>query len=330
MKTKVSLKDVANKVGVSTALVSYVLNNKMQGRISKEMAVRIREAAEELNYRPNQVARSLKMARTSSIGLLLADISNPFSAQIARIVENEANRHGYTVIIGSSDENADKTRSLIQLFLNRQLDGLILLLPEHTEDQIEMLQKHQVPFVLLDRYFSQYQTNVVALDNAAASATAIRHLMEQGHSSIGVVSYQTELEHLQDRLQGAIDLMDDKSLVGEIRIDHIDEDVAASIDRFMNNENPVDALFFTSNLLTISGLKHLNKLGVKVPDELAVVGFDKTDAFELFYTTVSYINQPLTELGENAVRLLLKTIDDKDHLEQLKLDANLVILQSSK
>lgn len=330
MKTKVSLKDVANKVGVSTALVSYVLNNKMQGRISKEMAARIREAAEELNYRPNQVARSLKMARTSTIGLLLADISNPFSAQIARTVENEANRHGYTVIIGSSDENADKTRSLIQLFLNRQLDGIILLLPEHTEDQIEMLQKHQVPFVLLDRYFPQYNTNVVALDNVAASASAINHLKEQGHSRIGVISYKTDLEHLHDRLRGALELMDDKAMVGEIRIDHIDDDVASSIDWFLDKSNPVDAIFFTSNLLTIAGLKHLNKLGVKVPDELAVVGFDKTDAFELFYTTVSYVNQPLTELGENAVQLLLKTIDDKDYKEQIQLEADLVILHSSK
>lgn len=329
MKSKTSLKDVAAKVGVSTALVSYVLNNKMKGRISKEMAVRIREAAAELNYQPNQIARSLKTSRTSTIGLLLADISNPFSAHIARIVENEAQKSGYSVIIGSSDENAEKTRHLIQIFLNRQLDGMILLLPEHTEDQIELLNQHNIPFVLLDRYFPLYETNVVALNNSLASNEAVKHLQKTGHERIGIITYQTTLEHLQQRLQGAVDLLQDPSLIGEIRLDHIDEDVSSSIDRFLSQPEPVNAIYFTSNLLTIAGLKHINQLGIKIPEELAVVGFDKTDAFDLFYTTVSFVNQPIQELGEKAVQLLLKSIENQEHKEQIFLNGNLIINKSS-
>jgi LacI family transcriptional regulator len=329
MKKNVSLKDIATKVGVSTALVSYVLNNKMEGRINKEMAARIKAVAEELNYRPNQIARSLKTSKTATIGLLLADISNPFSSQIARIVENEANKYGYTVIMGSSDENADKTSDLIQLFLNRQVDGLILSLPENTENEVLYLKKHGVPFVLLDRYFPTIPTNVVAVDNFSASRSAIQHLMENGHKHIGVVSYKTNLHHLNERLKGAVNLLEDKSLVGEIRLDNIDEDVAAAIDHFLAQPNPASAIFFTSNLLTLSGLKYLNKIGVRIPDQLSVVAFDKTDAFELFYTTISYVSQPMTELGETAVSLLRKSIEDGKHLEQVLLSTELNILKSS-
>lgn len=329
MKKNVSLKDIANKVGVSTALVSYALNNKMEGRINKEMAARIKAVAEELNYRPNQIARSLKTSKTSTIGLLLADISNPFSSQIARIVENEANKYGYTVIMGSTDENADKTRNLIQLFLNRQVDGLILSLPENTENEVLYLKKQGIPFVLLDRYFPTIPTNVVAIDNFTASRNAIQHLLENEHKRIGVISYKTNLHHLKERLKGALDLLENKSLVGEIRLDNIDDDVATAIDLFLALPNPVSAIFFTSNLLTLSGLKHLNKIGVRIPDQLAVVAFDKTDAFELFYTTISHISQPLTQLGETAVTLLRKTIEESEQPEQVLLSAELTILKSS-
>jgi Transcriptional regulators len=329
MKKNVSLKDIATKVGVSTALVSYVLNNKMEGRINKEMAARIKAVAEELNYRPNQIARSLKTSKTATIGLLLADISNPFSSQIARIIENEANKYGYTVIMGSSDENADKTRDLIQLFLNRQVDGLILSLPENTEDQILYLKKHNIPFVLLDRYFPTIPTNVVAVDNFQASRNAIQHLIENGHKRIGVVSYKTDLYHLNERMKGAVDLLEDKSLVGEIRLGHIDEDVVDAINRFLTQPDPVSAIFFASNLLTLSGLKYLNKIGVKIPNQLAVVAFDKTDAFELFYTTISYVSQPMSELGETAVSLLFKTIEDTKHQEIVLLPTELNIFKSS-
>ena len=165
MKKNVSQKDIAAKVGVSTALVSYVLNNKMEGRINKEMAARIRAAAEELNYRPNMIARSLSLSKTYTIGLVLADISNHFSSQIARIVENEANKYGYTVIMGSTDENADKAKNLIQHFLNRQVDGLLLGLPDDAENEVLYLKKLGIPFVLFDRYFPTIPTNVVDIDN---------------------------------------------------------------------------------------------------------------------------------------------------------------------
>ena len=329
MKKKVSIKDIAAHVGVSTALVSYVLNNKKEGRISKEVTAKIKQAAIDLNYQPNQIARSLKAQKTLTIGLIVADIANPYSSQIARIIEDEAQNNGYSVIFGSSDESASRTQDLIMLLLNRQVDGFIIAFPEYAEEQIQYLKRLGVPFVMIDRYYPEIQANCVAIDNYHAASNAIQHLKENGRKRIGVVSYQTSLCHLNERVKGATDLLTDSTLVGEVRIDHIAEDVSNAVNRFLSEPKPVDAIFFTTNLLTISGLKCLNNLNVKIPDQVAVVGFDETDAFDLFYAPVTYVKQPMTELGREAVKLLLNAIENGDSVESVILDTELIIRQSS-
>ncbi|MCW3806810.1 LacI family DNA-binding transcriptional regulator [Plebeiibacterium marinum] len=329
MKKKPSLKDIASKVGVSTALVSYVLNGKMEGRISKEVASRIKEVAKELNYRPNQIARSLKTNKTNSIGLLLADISNPFSSQIARIIENEADRMGYAVIIGSSDEDIEKSEKIIDVFLNRQVDGLILSLPDNSEHIVSNLKSKDIPFVLLDRYFPGIPTNTVAVDNYSASEDVVKHLMEKKYKNVGIVSYDTSLVHLNERLRGATEQLNGHSKVGKVRLGHIQEDVESSIDSFLKSEPSVDAIFFTSNLLTISGLKYLNSKEVIIPRDLGVIAFDKTDAFDLFYTSITYVNQPLPQLGKEAVRLIIQAISDNKKKEQIFLSAELIVRDST-
>ena len=329
MKKNVSLKDIAEKVGVSTALVSYVLNNKLKDRINKEVAATIRQAAEDLNYRPNQIARSLKAQKTFTIGLIVADIANPFSSQIARIIEDEAKNYGYSVIFGSSDESAKKTSDLIKLFIDRQVDGLIIAMPEHTEEQVQYLKKIHVPFVLIDRYYPAITTNSVSINNYSAAQQAIQHLLDNGHKRIGIVGYQTSLFHLNERIRGAVDLLSDNALIGNVRIGSIQQDVANAINGFLADPDPVTAIFFTSNLLAISGLKYINSLGIKIPDQLAIVGFDETDAFDLFYVPISYVKQPLVELGRESIKLLLENIDNNESLNSTVLDAELVIRSSS-
>ena len=122
MKKKVSLKDIAERVGVSITLVSYVLNNRFKDRINKEVAQKIRDTAEKLNYRPNHIAKSLKTKKTYTLGLVVADIANPFFSSLARIIEDEAEKYNYTVIFGSSDESAELSKKLVNVFLDHQVD----------------------------------------------------------------------------------------------------------------------------------------------------------------------------------------------------------------
>jgi len=329
MERKVSLKDIAQKCGVSTALVSYVLNNKRENRVSKELAQRIRDAAAEMNYRINQVARSLKTNKTFTIGLIVADIANPFSSGLARIIEDEAEQHQYTVIFSSSDENAMKCGKLIDTLLDKQVDGLIISPPAFSEHQVLYLQQQQVPFVLIDRYFPDINTNYVALDNYGASYKGVEHLIGTGCRKIGMITYDTELFHLQERKRGYSaalkkhKLPAQKGLIKEVSIKYENAAIEKAIDGLL--AGGVDGLLFGANNLAMAGLRYINTLPVKVPDQLAIVNFDETEALEFFYAPFAYIKQPLPEMGRLATRLLLECIEKGSATTQINLEGELVL-----
>lgn len=335
MGRKVSLKDIAKEVGVSTALVSYVLNNVKEGRIRKEIAEKIREVAQRLNYRPNQIAKSLKTNKTFTIGLIVADISNPFSSGLARIVEDEASKVNYTVIFGSSDENKVKSARVIDTLLNRQVDGLIISPPADTEDQMIQLQNQDVPFVLLDRYFPAVKTNYVALNNHAAARLATDHLVASGCHRIGLINYRTSLFHLQERKRGYLTAMKESGLphkrawIREVDISNNGQEIEKAVKDLLSLEEPVDGVLFAYNIIAAHALTYINKSPVKVPDDLAIVSFDETEALDLFYAPLTYIRQPLREMGAMATRILLENIALNNRITQVDMEPELVIRASS-
>jgi LacI family transcriptional regulator len=335
MGRKVSLKDIAREVGVSTALVSYVLNNVKENRISKEIAQRIREVAQKLNYRPNQIAKSLKTSKTHTLGLIVADISNPFSSTLARIVEDEATKMNYTVIFASSDENQQKSARVIDTLLNRQVDGLIISPPGDSENQMLELQKQEVPFVLLDRYFPNIKTNYVTLNNQAAGELATSHLIENGCSRVGLITYKTNLVHLQERKKGYMCALKKhgieykKIYVREVDIANNREEIQKAVGDLLSLEPRIDGLVFASNIIAANGLRYINDLPIKVPDDLALVSFDETEALDLFYAPLTYIKQPLIEMGALATKILLENIASNNRITQVQMDPQLVVRASS-
>ncbi|MDR3714316.1 MAG: substrate-binding domain-containing protein [Puia sp.] len=335
MTKRVSLKDIAQKVGVSTALVSYVLNNKKQDRIGKEVAQRIRNTAKELNYRTNLIARSLKTNKTFTIGLIVADISNPYFSSLARIIEDEADKYNYTVVFGSSDEDALKSGKLIDVFLNRHVDGLIIAPAEDTIGQILSLQQQDIPFVLIDRYFPECKTNHVALDDFKAAYKGVKHLADQGFSRIGMITYNNGLFNLLERKRGWLAALKDsgiafkKNWLREIGPGPVKQAVEKALQELLSMPQPVDALLFASNTIALHALKHINAMGIKVPQELAVLSFDETEAFDLFYAPLTYIRQPLQEMGQAATRILLESIGRNNKITQVNLEGELVIRQST-
>ncbi len=335
MKRKVSLKDIAQKVGVSTALVSYVLNNQKEGRIGKEVAKRIKEAAKELNYRTNQIARSLKTNKTNILGLIVADISNPFWSAIARIIEDEAEKNNYTVLFSSSDESTDKLQKLIDIFLNHQVDGLIIAPTENSATQLLYLQENEVPFVLVDRYFPGVKASYVAIDNYKAGYNLVKHVIENGYKKIGLVTFETTLFHLQERKRGYITAIEEagiafnKDWIKEVNINSFKVPVEQAIDEMLALHDPVDVILFASNELSKIGLKHLINLPLKVPDDVAIISFDESDAADLFYSPITYMKQPIKEMGELATKLLLKNIGKDDKITEANLDAEFIIQKSS-
>ncbi|MDB5247648.1 MAG: LacI family transcriptional regulator [Segetibacter sp.] len=335
MKKKTSLKDIAQKVGVSTALVSYVLNNKKEGRISKQIAEKIRATAIELNYKTNQIARSLKTNKTYTIGLVVADIANAFSSTLARIIEDEAEKNNYTVLFGSSDENAQKSEKLINVLLDRQVDGLIIAPVEDTASQIVQLQENEVPFVLIDRYFPDMKTNYVAMDNYKAAHAAVSHLINGGNKRIGLVTFKTTIFNIVERKRGYVTALKEyktsakRSWIREVSIQNAQEEVREAIDQLLSLSEPVDAILFSSNLLSTYALKYLNTLPVKVPDQLNIVTIDQSDASDTFYAPLTYIRQPLLEMGQLATKILLESISKNNKITQVNLEPELVVGKST-
>lgn len=329
MSKKISLKDIATKVGVSTATVSYVLNGlEKEKRVGVEVAKKIKDAARELNYMPNQIARSLRKGSTNTIGLIVADIANPFFGQLARIVEDEAIKHNYTVIFGSSDEDCVKSEALIDTFVNRQVDGFIIVPSEGCKSQINSLISREVPLVLIDRYLPQLNTSYVVLDNFSAVYHAVTHLVEKGHRRIGMVAYENSLMHMSERIRGYTEAMIDHQIEKEIHVEKIAYNLTRNEteqiigDMLMDRKS--DALIFATNALSIAGLYAVKNIQKKVPEELALIGFDGNEAFDFFESPLTYIKQPLEQMGRESVRILLDEMKGNTKKQQIQMTSKLI------
>ncbi|MDQ3290281.1 MAG: LacI family transcriptional regulator [Bacteroidota bacterium] len=337
MNKKVSLKDIAQQAGVSTALVSYVLSGKeKESRVGREIAAKIKEIAHDLNYQPNHLAKSLRSGKTHTIGLIIADISNPFFANIARIVEDEAKRFGYTVIIGSSDENPEKSWDLLNVLRNRQVDGFIIVSAENSQNQVYFLKDQHIPFVLLDRYFPEIQSDFVSINNFKAAYDAGMHLIKNGYYQIGFIGYKSELFHMQERIRGYQQALKEnnlnpkKSWLKRVNIQNIEKEVKASINELITPDNRVDAIIFATYSLAVNGLKYLNELKLKVPADVAIVSFGQAEVFDLYYCPITYLHQPISDLGKTAVELLIKKLKNPEEgMRQVLMEARLIGRESS-
>jgi len=325
MGKRVSLKDIAKKVGVSTALVSYVLNGKeKEKRVGKDVVKKIREVAAELNYRPNQIARSLRQGATKTIGLIVADIGNPFFGTMVRVIEDEANKFGYNVLFGSSDEDSGKLGALIDTLCNRQVDGFIIVPPEGSESHIKGLLEREIPIVLVDRTMEGQNINHVLIDNISATYEATNYLINHGYRKIAIVANKSSLNPMSERIEGYRRAMKARNLADEIRVelvkyDHTKGDMAKSLDKLLLKDPKVEALIFTTNSLSISGLYYFRDSDLKVPDDVAFIGFDGDEAFDFFYSPITYIVQPVEEMGKESVRLLLDQINGPGKTVQIRL-----------
>ncbi|WP_281337247.1 LacI family DNA-binding transcriptional regulator [Flavobacterium eburneipallidum] len=322
MTRKTSLKDIANKVGVSATLVSYVLNNKdKENRVSQETADIIRKAAQELHYFPNLNARSLKTNISRTIGLIVADISNPFFSSLARTIEDEAYAHNYTVIFGSSDENQDKFIKVLGFLSTRQVDGFIVASPESSRETVLGIQQSNVPLVLIDRYFDGIDVNTVTVDNFKASFEATSHLLSKGHQKIGAIVYESALLHYQDRCNGYLEAMkqtniaDPTQYLKKVNHQSLQSEIQEAVRELIFDEK-VSAIYFATNTIATEGLKQIRNFGKKIQSEIDVVAFDENLIYQFLDVHIPFISQPIKEMGQEAVRILIEQIENKDKESQ--------------
>ena len=318
---KTTIKDIANEAGVSIALVSFVMSNQTRDpderiyKVNEETSRRILEIARRLNYHPNNAARTLRQGKTNTIGVILSDISNKFFADIARCIEDRAYKYDYTVIFGSTDENADKLENLVKVLVDKGIDGLIIVPCAGSERFIASVAESRMPLVLMDRNIGGVDVSSVVLDNRSAMLQAVSTLVENGCTHIEMVGYDMCLSNVLEREEGYRQAMEHLGLGDHVAVHRIDfRNIESQVRSVIGSAvaRGVEAFVFGTNTLTISGLKALDELEVSVPEQVRVVGFDDSEAFELYRTSVTYISQPIEQFGQESFDLLMKHIRNRD------------------
>jgi len=337
---KTSLNDIAQQLGVSKTLVSLVLNGKAkEQRISDEICRKVSDLAKELNYKPNQIAKGLRTGKTNTIGLIIADIANPFFGKLGREIEIEAASHGYRVMFCSSDENAENSRRQIEMLQQGQVDGFIIAPPAGSENQILSLKKSKTPFVLIDRHFPDIETNYIVVDNVQASYEAVNHLINKGYRKIACVTLNVHLNNMNQRVlgykQALIDnnIPVDEELIKMMPFSHEKNDVVFAVKQLFEEKNrKANAVFFATSKLGIMGIETIHSLGLTIPDDVAVVSFDDPDAYKISQPPISAIAQPLQEIGRESIKVLMELMNNNkanSEVQKIVLKAKFIARKSS-
>jgi len=314
-KKKVTSDDIAKQLGVSKALVSFVLNGKgKEKRISDEMCRRVFEVAGKLNYQPNQIARWFRTGKTQTIGLIIADISNPFFGKLGREIEREAALQGYKVIFCSSDESPVKFGKQLDMLINSRVDGFVMAPPPGSEEQVKAIEMSKLPYVLIDRFFPSIDSNYVVIDNYAAAYKATVFLLKKGYTKIAFLTVNDELVTMHDRTRGYLQALQDSGLtLGEksvyrLPFSHSKDDVKEAIVQ-LAGEKEVGAILFSSSKIGLMGMEVMVELGIRIPEDIAIVSFDDPDFYKVCISPVTAIAQPLSEMGSTAVKILTSEIE---------------------
>jgi LacI family transcriptional regulator len=337
MKKKISIHDLAKDLSVSATTISFVLNGKAEEkRISKSVAKKILKHVKEVGYQPNFLAKSLRTGKSKTIGMLVEGISDHFFASIARGVEEEAYKTGYKIFNSSTDNNTVKAKELIKTFRERQVDGYIIAPSPGIEDDIRRLIDENFPVVIFDRYFPDVKSNIVIVDNYGGAHEAILHFINNGYKNIAFVTIDSIQIQMEERLQGYIDAIEEKGLfkcICKIPFKLTHDEIAEQVKLFIKENSQLDAILFATNYLTIGGLKALNNLKLKIPDNMAVIGFDDNFHFSLFTPSITVVAQPIEEIAKQIVKKLMSSLSEEDkkiNIETIVLPTNLIIRESSQ
>jgi LacI family transcriptional regulator len=337
LKNKILIHDIAKHLDVSIATVSLVLNGKAKEmRISDALAERVRKYVEEVGYKPNQLAKSLRTGKTHVIGLMVEDIANPFFATVAALIEKKALARGYRIIYCSTNNDTDKARDLLTMFQERHVDGYILALPNGVEAEVSALVRRGKALVLFDRILPGVLTNAVVVDSASGMYEATQHLLGQGFQRIALVMAHSEQTQMAARQQGYAQALREQrlpELVHEIAFPQEHEQIVYELQGFFEAHASCDAVLFATNYLGVYGLEALARLGRRIPEQLAVVSFDDNDLFRLYSPPITVVSQPIEAMAEDIIHTLLIALESPaetpGRIVQLQLAPQLVVRSSS-
>ncbi|MCJ8165779.1 LacI family transcriptional regulator [Pontibacter sp. E15-1] len=311
-KKKVSILDIAKKLNISKSTVSFIVNGKArERRISEELTEKVLQVVKEMGYKPNHLAQSLATGKTNSIGLIVENISDSFFSNIASLIEEKAYNSGYEIIYSSTNDDVAKTKSLLRMFRERQVDGYIICPPIGVEEEIRALIEEGTPVVLFDRHLPNVAADYVGTDNQESTYAACDFLYGQGFRHIAFVTLVSAQSQMQERLagyQGLIAAHGLESYLLEIPYQLRDTSAIERIGAFLEAHPGIDAVCFATNYLAVRGLQAMQRLGLKIPGDIAVVAFDDIELFQLYSPPITSVAQPMEEISNTLINILLQQL----------------------
>lgn len=308
---KITMKDIAEMANVSKTTVSMVLNNR-EKNISEETKNRVLEIANAYNYIPNSVARSLSTKKTNTIGIILPDITNPFFSEIARAIEDGAGSLGYNVIFCNTDNEEEKEKKYTQLLISKLVDGVILISGGEGYESIKILKDNNTPFVVVDRDVDiQGEHYGVYVLNGEGIRKGMEYLYNKGKKKIAFVKGPCELKTSQERFSGYKEYMDLKGFYDETLVAQGDFTIEGGIkatEEILNKNENVDAIFYSNDIMACGGIKYLIKNGIRIPEDIGIMGFDNITLASFFEPELTTLAQPIYLMGKESCKMLIDLI----------------------
>lgn len=335
----ITIRDIARELHLSVSTVSKALRDSYE--ISEKTKKLVMEFAQKHNYRPNPMAQSLKKGHSKSIGIVVSSIDNQFFSQVINGMESEAYSQGYNVIITQSHESYDLEVQNVSHLIHRAIDGLLISIATETADveHLRRLQQQGLPIVFFDRVSNEIDTHKVIVDNLGGAYQATMHLLASGYKNIAHITSSVTSSVTTQRLAGYVDALVESGievneqyikycLHGGLNLDELEQ----AIDELMRTEPRPDAILTASDRITTSTMTLLHKKNIRIPQDVALVGFSNTVLADVLNPSLTSVHQPAFEIGRKATEMLLSIINSKrpiTEFENVILPTELFIRNSS-
>lgn len=324
-----TIKDIAQKTGLGLATISSYLNG---GNVREKNRVKIEQAIEELHFEVNEVARGLKTNRTKVIGIVIPELNNIFCAEIITEVEDVLRGQGYATMICDCRTDEKREQEAIEFLIHRRVDGLLIMPTGMRGDYLKKIIRGKRPVVFIDRKMKNVDCDCVLVDNEGAAKDAVTKLIQKGHKEIGMIAGPKEVYTAEERFCGYQQALKEHKLETKeslvVRSDYTIRGGTKAIKQLIEQNPNMTAVFISNYEMTMGAVIELNELGIRIPEELSLIGFDNEEFAKASIPKLSIVTQPTKEIGTRAAELMLERLNDSDskieHGKNIKLKTTFI------
>ena len=308
-----TIKDIAKKTGLGLATISSFLNG---GNVREANRIKIEEAILELDFEVNEVARGLKMNKTNTIGVVIPELTNNFCAEIITAMEDVLRSHGYATIICDCRTDKELEKKAVDFLYRKRVDGIINMPVNSDGAHLISFNRTGKPIVLIDRKINGIDCDYVLVDNLMAVKTAIMKLITSGHKTIGMIGGPEDIYTAQERMLGYKLALMEAGIVPEERLiengDYTIDSGSNCLKKLIENNKDMTAVFVANYEMTMGAVIGINEMGIKMPEELSVIGFDNAEFARACNPKLTIVYQPMKEIGRNVAELIIQRISSRD------------------